>query len=46
MAQIIPKSIAYDRGRTAATHGLIAHVLTGKFVDHPPFYRQEKPSPY
>ncbi|NOZ66655.1 MAG: IS66 family transposase [Alphaproteobacteria bacterium] len=32
--QIIPKSIA--------TPGLIAHVLTGKFVDHTPFYRQEK----
>lgn len=33
-ARIIPKSIA--------TPGLLAHVLTGKFVDHLPFYRQEK----
>lgn len=33
-ARIIPKSIA--------TPGLLAHVLTGKFVDHMPFYRQEK----
>ena len=32
--QIIPKSIA--------SPGLLAHVLTGKFVDHLPFYRQEK----
>ena len=32
--QIIPKSIA--------TPGLIAHVLTAKFVDALPFYRQEK----
>lgn len=32
--QIIPKSIA--------TPGLIAHILTGKFIDHTPFYRQEK----
>jgi len=32
--QIIPKSIA--------SPGLLAHVLTGKFVDHVPFYRQEK----
>ncbi len=32
--QIIPKSIA--------SPGLLAHVLTGKFVDHMPFYRQEK----
>lgn len=33
-AQIIPKSIA--------TPGLLAHILTGKFVDHNPFYRQEQ----
>ena len=33
-ARIIAKSIA--------TPGLLAHVLTGKFVDHLPFYRQEK----
>jgi transposase len=33
-AQIIPKSIV--------TSGLLAHVLTGKFVDAMPFYRQEK----
>jgi transposase len=33
-AQIIPKSIA--------TPGLLAHILTGKFIDHTPFYRQEK----
>lgn len=32
--QLIPKSIA--------TPGLIAHILTTKFVDHNPFYRQEK----
>ena len=32
--QIIPKSIA--------TSGLLAHILTGKFIDHTPFYRQEK----
>ena len=32
--QIIPRSIA--------SPGLLAHVLTGKFVDHLPFYRQEK----
>lgn len=32
--QIIPKSIV--------SPGLLAHVLTGKFVDHLPFYRQEK----
>ncbi len=32
--QIIPKSIV--------TPGLLAHILTGKFVDHTPFYRQEK----
>ena len=32
--QLIPKSIA--------TPGLIAHVLTAKFVDALPFYRQEK----
>jgi transposase len=32
--QIIPKSIA--------TPGLLAHILTGKFVDHNPFYRQEQ----
>lgn len=33
-AQMIPKSIA--------TPGLLAHVLTAKFVDALPFYRQEK----
>lgn len=32
--QIIPRSIA--------SPGLLAHVLTAKFVDHLPFYRQEK----
>jgi len=32
--QLIPKSIA--------SPGLLAHILTGKFVDHLPFYRQEK----
>ena len=32
--QIIPRSIA--------TPGLLAHILTAKFVDHIPFYRQEK----
>jgi transposase len=32
--QIIPKSIV--------SPGLLAHVLTGKFVDHLPFYRQEQ----
>ncbi|HFD32783.1 MAG TPA: IS66 family transposase [Gammaproteobacteria bacterium] len=32
--QVIPKSMA--------TPGMIAHVLTGKFVDSLPFYRQEK----
>ena len=32
--QIIPRSIA--------SPGLLAHILTGKFVDHAPFYRQEK----
>ena len=32
--QIIPKSIAGP--------GLLAHILTGKFIDHLPFYRQEK----
>jgi len=32
--QIIPKSIA--------SPGLLAHILTAKFVDHLPFYRQEK----
>ena len=32
--QMIPKSIA--------TAGLLAHVLTSKFVDALPFYRQEK----
>jgi len=31
---LIPKSIA--------TSGLVAFILTGKFVDHMPFYRQEK----
>jgi len=30
----IPKSIV--------SPGLLAHVLTGKVVDHLPFYRQEK----
>jgi len=34
VSQIIPKSIA--------SPGLLAHILTGKFVDHMPFYRQEK----
>ena len=33
-AQIIPKSIV--------SPSLLAHILTGKFVDHLPFYRQEK----
>ena len=33
-AQIIPKSIA--------TPGLLAHILTSKFVDALPFYRQER----
>jgi transposase len=33
-SQIIPKSIA--------SPGLLAHILTGKFIDHTPFYRQEK----
>ena len=32
--QLIPRSIA--------SPGLLAHVLTAKFVDHLPFYRQEK----
>jgi len=32
--QIIPKSIA--------SSGLLAHILTAKFIDHTPFYRQEK----
>ncbi|MEJ2467439.1 MAG: IS66 family transposase [Candidatus Thiodiazotropha sp.] len=32
--QVIPKSMA--------SPGLLAHVLTAKFVDHLPFYRQEK----
>jgi len=32
--QIIPKSIA--------SPGLLARILTGKFIDHTPFYRQEK----
>ena len=32
--RIIPRSIA--------TPGLLAHILTAKFVDHTPFYRQEK----
>jgi transposase len=32
--QLIPKSIA--------TSGLLAYILTGKFIDHTPFYRQEK----
>jgi len=32
--QIIPKSIA--------SYGLLAHILTGKFVDRTPFYHQEK----
>ena len=31
--QIIPKSIV--------SPGLLAHILTGKFIDHTPFYRQE-----
>ena len=33
-AQIIPKSLV--------SPGLLAHILIGKFVDHLPFYRQEK----
>ncbi|MCP4342743.1 MAG: IS66 family transposase [Desulfobulbaceae bacterium] len=32
--QIIPKSIV--------SSGLLAHILTAKFIDHTPFYRQEK----
>ena len=32
--ELLPKSIA--------TPGLLAHILTAKFVDHTPFYRQEK----
>ena len=32
--QIIPKSIA--------SPGLLAHILTAKFIDHTPFYRQER----
>ena len=32
--QIIPKSIV--------SPSLLAHILTGKFIDHTPFYRQEK----
>jgi transposase len=32
--QIIPKSIVCP--------GLLAYILTGKFIDHTPFYRQEK----
>lgn len=32
--QIIPKSIV--------SSSLLAHILTGKFIDHNPFYRQEK----
>ncbi len=32
--ELLPKSIA--------TPGLVAHILTGKFVDHMPFYRQER----
>jgi transposase len=32
--QIIPKSIV--------SPGLLAHILTGKFIDHVPFYRQER----
>ncbi len=32
--QLIPKSIA--------SPGLLAYILTGKFIDHTPFYRQEK----
>ena len=32
--QIIPKSIAGP--------GLLSHILTAKFIDHTPFYRQEK----
>nr|WP_320010674.1 IS66 family transposase [uncultured Desulfobulbus sp.] len=32
--QIIPRSMA--------TAGLLAFILTGKFIDHLPFYRQEK----
>ncbi len=31
--QIIPKSIV--------SPGLLAHILTGKFIDHTPFYRQK-----
>lgn len=33
-AQILPKSIA--------SPGLLAHIITAKFTDHLPFYRQEK----
>ncbi len=33
-AQIVPKSIV--------SSSLLAHILTGKFIDHLPFYRQEK----
>ena len=33
-AQLLPKS--------NATSGLLAHIITGKFVDSLPFYRQEK----
>ncbi len=33
-AQIIPKSIA--------SPGLLSHIITAKFTDHLPFYRQEK----
>ncbi len=33
-AQLIPKSIAGP--------GLLAHIITAKFTDHLPFYRQEK----
>ena len=32
--QIVPKSIV--------SPSLLAHILTGKFIDHLPFYRQEK----
>jgi transposase len=32
--QIIPRSIA--------SPSLLAHIITGKFIDHTPFYRQEK----
>ena len=28
--------------RSIATPGLLAHILTAKFIDHTPFYRQEK----